>query len=107
VAVDTPEFGTLYGFENHSGRTVLGSQQSPLGRLTRGNGNNGDDGTEGARTHNAIGTYMHGPLLPTNPVLADGLLRLALERKGATLVPQALDDSLAEQARRNAATRKY
>jgi hypothetical protein len=107
VAVETAQFGTLYGFENHSGRTILGRHQSPLGQLTRGNGNNGDDGTEGARTNNAIGTYMHGPLLPTNPALADGLLRLAVERRGGTFDSKALNDTLADQARKNAATRKY
>jgi len=107
VAVETEDFGTLYGFENHSGRTVLGKAQAPLGRLLRGNGNNGDDKTEGARTHNAVGTYLHGPLLPTNPNLADGLLRLALQRCGAELSTAQLDDSLAGQARQNAAARKY
>jgi len=107
AAVKTAEFGTLYGFENHSGRTYLAPDQAPLGRLQRGKGNNGDDGSEGARTHNAIGTYLHGPLLPTNPALADGLIRLALARRGldATLTP--LDDALAERARALAGNRKY
>jgi CobQ-like glutamine amidotransferase family enzyme len=107
VAVQTEEFGALYGFENHSGRTMLGKTQAPLGKLLRGNGNNGEDKTEGARTRNAIGTYMHGPLLPTNPKLADGLLDLALARSGQELPRTQLDDSLAEQARTNAATRAY
>lgn len=107
VAVETADFGTLYGFENHSGRTMLGKAQAPLGMLTRGNGNNGEDNTEGARTHNAIGTYLHGPLLPTNPALADGLLRLAARHRGHAFDSKALDDSLAEQARQNAVARKY
>jgi CobQ-like glutamine amidotransferase family enzyme len=107
VAVETDDFGTLYGFENHSGRTMLGKTQAALGKLTRGNGNNGEDKTEGARTNNAIGTYMHGPLLPTNPALADGLLRLAVERRDGNFDGKALDDTLAEQARLNARTRAY
>ena len=107
AAVQTEEFGTLYGFENHSGRTVLGAGQRPLGRVLRGNGNNGEDGTEGARTVNAIGTYLHGPLLPANPVLADDLLRLALERRGEDVVLEPIDDPLVERSRAEAAGRAY
>ena len=107
AAVQTEEFGTLYGFENHSGRTVLGAGQRPLGRVLRGNGNNGEDGTEGARTVNAIGTYLHGPLLPANPVLADDLLRLALERRGEHAVLEPIDDPLVERSRAEAADRAY
>lgn len=107
VAVETKDFGTLYGFENHSGRTVLGVAQHPLGEVTRGAGNNGEDRTEGARTRNAIGTYMHGPLLPNNPQLADGLLQLALETKGSDTKLGSLQDTLAVQSRQNARSRKY
>jgi CobQ-like glutamine amidotransferase family enzyme len=107
TAVETTEFGVLYGFENHSGKTRLGTDQSPLGTITRGNGNNGEDRTEGARTNNAIGTYLHGPLLPNNPRLADGLIKLALQRKGVNFVPKPIDDALVEQSRKNAAARKY
>jgi CobQ-like glutamine amidotransferase family enzyme len=107
VAVETTDFGILYGFENHSGRTLLGVGQASLGKLTRGNGNNGQDGTEGARTRNAIGTYMHGPILPGNPALADGLIALALQQKGLDVGRIPLDDSLAEQTRTNAAHRPY
>jgi len=107
VAVETTDFGVLYGFENHSGRTYLAANQGRLGTVTRGSGNNGEDQSEGARTNNAIGTYLHGPLLPNNPRLADGLLRLALERKGADFKLKALDDILATQARRMASRREY
>lgn len=107
AAVQTDDFGTLYGFENHSGRTVLGAGQRPLGRVLRGNGNNGDDGTEGARTVNAIGTYLHGPLLPANPVLADALLALALRRRGESGELAPVDDPLVERSRAEAATREY
>lgn len=106
-AVETTDFGTLYGFENHSGRTILGSDQQYLGKVTRGKGNNGQDGTEGARTNNAIGTYLHGPLLPGNPALADGLLRLALQCKSADASFSNIDDSLVTKMRQNAVNRKY
>jgi CobQ-like glutamine amidotransferase family enzyme len=107
IAVDTQEFGTLYGFENHSGKTMLSGSQQPLGKVTRGNGNNGEDRTEGARTENAIGTYCHGPLLPNNPLLADGLIKLALDRKGPDMDLRPIDDTLADASRANAEKRKY
>jgi lipid II isoglutaminyl synthase (glutamine-hydrolysing) len=107
ASVETADFGTLYGFENHSGRTYLKHGQQPFGSVVRGNGNNGEDRTEGARTNNAIGTYLHGPLLPNNPLLADGLIRLALHNKGVSVDLQPVDDTLAEAARHTARTRKY
>ncbi len=70
----------LVGFENHGGRTYLGSTQ-PLGKVLKGNGNNAEDGTEGAVYRNTFGTYLHGSLLPKNPHFADHLLTLALQRK--------------------------
>ena len=75
--------GSLVGFENHSGRTALGPGAVPLGRLRggRGGGNNGRDGGEGCWTGHCIGTYLHGSLLPKNPVLADFLLRGAVARR--------------------------
>ena len=79
-AFDT-EFGTVVGFENHSGRTYLGEGVKPLGTVIRGSGNNGADGTEGARYKNVFCTYSHGPVLPKNPALADGILAAALSRK--------------------------
>ena len=107
VVVETEDFGTLYGFENHSGKTYLGAGQLALGKVTRGNGNNSEDKSEGARTKNAIGTYCHGPLLPNNPLLADGLIRLALQRKGTSTELPAVDDRLANLSRANAKHRKY
>ncbi len=68
----------LAGFENHSGRTYLGSGTRPLGRVLAGSGNNGKDGTEGARYREVYATYLHGPVLPKNPWLADHLLGRAL-----------------------------
>jgi lipid II isoglutaminyl synthase (glutamine-hydrolysing) len=83
----------IAGFENHGGRTYLGSDESPLGRVLKGHGNNGRDGQEGVRRGNVIGTYLHGPLLPKNVWLADRLLELAL---GVDLKP--LDDRLEDAA---------
>jgi CobQ-like glutamine amidotransferase family enzyme len=70
---------TLVGFENHGGRTYLGTAK-PLGKVLKGHGNNAEDHTEGAMYRNTFGTYMHGSLLPKNPHFADHLIALALER---------------------------
>jgi CobQ-like glutamine amidotransferase family enzyme len=69
---------TIAGFENHAGRTRLDPGAQPLGRVVAGFGNDGDSGFEGVRVARAIGTYLHGPLLPRNPWLADWLLSQAL-----------------------------
>jgi CobQ-like glutamine amidotransferase family enzyme len=71
---------TLVGFENHGGRTYLGTAK-PLGKVLKGYGNNAEDYTEGAIYRNAYGTYLHGSLLPKNPHFADYLIELALQRK--------------------------
>jgi CobQ-like glutamine amidotransferase family enzyme len=71
---------TLVGFENHGGRTYLGTAK-PLGKVLKGFGNNAEDYTEGAVYRNAYGTYLHGSLLPKNPHFADYLIKLALQRK--------------------------
>ena len=72
---------TLAGFENHAGRTKLDPGAEPLGRVVAGFGNDGESGFEGARVGRAIGTYLHGPLLPRNPWLADWLLAQALAHR--------------------------
>ena len=82
VVVDSPEFGDLVGFENHSGLTFLGPEVEPLGRVRVGHGNNGRDGFEGARYRNTIGCYLHGALLPKNPQISDWLIATALDRQG-------------------------
>jgi CobQ-like glutamine amidotransferase family enzyme len=96
IAVDLPGGPpVLAGFENHAGRTYLGAGERPLGRVLKGNGNNGKDGGEGVRggPHGTvIGTYMHGPLLPKNTGLADWLTATALGVAPAQLPP--LDDAL-------------
>jgi CobQ-like glutamine amidotransferase family enzyme len=82
----------LAGFENHGGRTHLGSHQSPLGRVLKGYGNDGRSGLEGARRGNTIGTYLHGPLLPKNVWFADWLIARALGVDAADLAP--LEDAI-------------
>jgi hypothetical protein len=72
---------TIVGFENHGGRTYLGKNVKPLGKVIKGFGNNGGDQTEGAVYKNSYGTYLHGPFLPKNPFFADYLIKLALEKK--------------------------
>ena len=84
---------TVVGFENHSGKTWLGSSLQPLGRVLSGYGNNGEDGSEGARYKNVFGTYSHGPLLPKNPAFCDHILATALERKYGAISLEELDDT--------------
>ncbi len=92
VVVDS-QWGELVGFENHSGLTTLGAGVAPMGRVRVGRGNNGRDGTEGALYRNAVGCYLHGSLLPKNPVLTDWLIARALERRfGAVDLAPLLND---------------
>jgi lipid II isoglutaminyl synthase (glutamine-hydrolysing) len=90
----------LAGFENHAGRTQLGAEAVALATVPRGQGNNGEDGTEGAIQGTVVGTYLHGPVLPAAPGLADALLGMALAGlvDGHPLSP--LDDRLETTARR-------
>jgi lipid II isoglutaminyl synthase (glutamine-hydrolysing) len=85
---------TVVGFENHSGLTYLGEGVEPLGKVISGNGNNGKDGTEGAVCGNLYGTYMHGSLLPKNPILADELITRALSRRQGNITLDPLPDVL-------------
>jgi lipid II isoglutaminyl synthase (glutamine-hydrolysing) len=116
----------MVGFENHSGNTFLSSvipanagilnqkdkipdqvrndkermKIQSLGRVLKGFGNNGEDGQEGAIVANCIGTYMHGPILPKNPALADWLILKALNVGNAYMRSlQKLNDSLENQTR--------
>jgi lipid II isoglutaminyl synthase (glutamine-hydrolysing) len=85
---------TVVGFENHAGRTRLGEGVRPLGRVLHGHGNNGRDGGEGVHAGRIVGTYIHGPLLPKNPALADLLIAEALGRRHGTVALEPLDDRL-------------
>jgi lipid II isoglutaminyl synthase (glutamine-hydrolysing) len=90
---------TLAGFENHAGRTKLDADAEPLGRVVAGFGNDGESGFEGCRVGRAVGTYLHGPLLPRNPWFADWVVRQALaHRLGEPPVLAPLPDELEEQA---------
>ena len=97
-----PSGEVLAGFENHGGRTSLGADQQPLGRVLRGHGNDGSSGYEGARSGNTIGTYLHGPLLPKNAWFADWLIERALGVEPAALAPlqDELEDATHLSARR-------
>ena len=98
-AFSSEELGaTLVGFENHAGLVTLGNGVKPLGKVLVGGGNNGTDGTEGARFKNVFASYAHGSLLPKNPVLCDHILLLALTRKYADAVLSPLDDTLENNA---------
>lgn len=105
VEVESPQFGRLIGFENHSGATALDRSQTPLGKVIKGHGNNPKSGFEGAITQAAIGTYMHGPVLPKNPLLTDYLLLEAVKRRYGVTELEPLDDSLEAEAAKIAAGR--
>jgi lipid II isoglutaminyl synthase (glutamine-hydrolysing) len=97
---------TLAGFENHAGRTYLDEGGEPLGRVVAGFGNNGEDGVEGSRVGNALGTYLHGPLLPRNPWLADWLIGKALARRLGDMPDlEPLPDDFESSAQRVSAER--
>ncbi|MDO4621801.1 MAG: glutamine amidotransferase [Eubacteriales bacterium] len=89
---------TVVGFENHSGRTYLGSGVQPLGTVMKGYGNNGEDQTEGVRFHNVFGTYSHGPVLPKNPEFSDWLLETALVRRYGRADLEPLEDAFERAA---------
>jgi len=107
VLLESDELGTIAGFENHAGRTRLDAGAEPLGRVVYGYGNDGETGYEGCRLGRAIGTYLHGPLLPRNPRLADWLLSQALAHRTGGEAPELepLDDHLEAQAQEVSAAR--
>jgi len=85
---------TLVGFENHGGRTYFrDTALQPLGKVVAGYGNNGEDRNEGMRYRNLIGTYLHGPLLPKNPLLADFFIKSMAARKGVE-INRSIDNSI-------------
>ena len=97
---------TLAGFENHAGRTILDEGAEPLGRVISGFGNDGVSGFEGCRSGRVYGTYLHGPLLPRNPWLADRLLEDALAHQtGAAVELAQLSDELEHLAHAVSAAR--
>ena len=105
VVVESAEFGEIIGYENHSGYTVIGEGSVPLGRVLQGAGNNPDDGTEGARSHNVLGSYLHGALLPKNPAISDFLIGTAATRRYGSFEPAAPVGETTERARASAKRR--
>lgn len=94
------EFNETYvGFENHSGRTYIGKDLKPLGKVIAGYGNNGEDGYEGCIYKNCYCTYFHGSLLSKNPELADRLIATALSHKYEEIQLEPLDDTLELKAK--------
>jgi lipid II isoglutaminyl synthase (glutamine-hydrolysing) len=102
VELDPGVRRVLAGFENHGGRTRLGPDTNALGRVLKGHGNNGQDGHEGVRHGNVIGTYLHGPLLPKNAWFADWLIETALRRREPVVPLEPLDDQLETEAHADA-----
>lgn len=102
IVIKSLDNNIAVGFENHGGRTYLGKGIKPFGQVVKGFGNNGIDKTEGAIYKNSIGTYLHGPILPKNPEIADWLIVKALEKKYKKKVKlEKLDDSLSQKARKS------
>jgi len=99
VLIDT-EIGPVTGFENHAGRTLLDPGAEPLGHVVSGFGNDGESGFEGCRLGRAVGTYLHGPLLPRNPRFADWILAQALAHRTGGDPPELapLGDELEAEA---------
>lgn len=96
IFLDSPKFGKVVGYENHGGRTY--HNYEPLGKVVKGYGNNDESVSEGLVYKNLIGTYLHGPILPKNPRIADFLIGAAVERKygKGDLVP--LDNAFEDKA---------
>jgi CobQ-like glutamine amidotransferase family enzyme len=102
VRLDDDEPRVLAGFENHGGRTHLGTGERPLGRVLKGHGNTGTSGVEGVLRGSVIGTYLHGPLLPKNAWFADWLIRRATGLDELEPLDDALEDAAHAEGRRAA-----
>ena len=102
VKTDYVDPNTLVGFENHSGLTFLQGDTLPLGNVSVGFGNNGKDGTEGARYKNVFGTYLHGSFLPKNTHFADYLIELALGTK-----PEEISSDIEFKTHNSLINKKY
>lgn len=100
IVIKSQDFGEIVGYENHSGQTFLDKTAVPLGQVIKGAGNNMRDAHEGVQYHNIIATYLHGPILPKNPRIADFLINEALKRRGLDFKQvKKIDDTFVRQAR--------
>ena len=99
IVTSTESFGEIIGYENHSGQTTLGQNVQPFATVIKGAGNNSQDGHEGARYKNVIGTYLHGSILPKNPQLADYFIEVAVRQRYEDFTPNVIDDLFTELAR--------
>jgi CobQ-like glutamine amidotransferase family enzyme len=106
VVIRRPDGTSLVGFENHSGKTYLGKEVQGLGKVITGGGNNGEDGIEGAQYRTIFGTYLHGSLLPKNPIFADFLISTALKRRYPDIQLSTLDDTFENKAHQTASSFK-
>jgi CobQ-like glutamine amidotransferase family enzyme len=102
VQIKTNDGSTIVGFENHSGQTFLGKDLNALGKVIVGHGNNGQDKSEGAHSGTIYGTYLHGSLLPKNPLLTDRLIEQALARRYGKVPLAPLNDVLELAAHKRA-----
>ena len=105
IITTNEDFGDIIGYENHSGQTYLCKNVQPFATVIKGAGNNSQDGHEGARYKNVIGTYLHGSILPKNPLLADFLIHTAVTKKYGDFSTDIVDDLLADLARKVAEDR--
>lgn len=79
IKIEVEKFNEIcLGFENHGGRTFLSENQKPFGIVLEGNGNNGEDKTEGFIYKNTIGTYLHGPILARNENLCRKIIEIII-----------------------------
>ena len=99
IITTSEQFGDIIGYENHSGQTFLGHNIPALGKVRMGAGNNTLDISEGVRYKNTIGSYLHGSLLPKNPLIADFLIKTAVIKKYGIFTDITIDDSIVESAR--------
>lgn len=82
IEIFNEEFGETYlGYENHIGRTYLGKNMKPLGKVVKGYGNNEEDHVEGCHYKNVFCSYFHGPILVRNQHLADSIIETAAQRQ--------------------------
>ena len=106
IVTHNNDFGDIIGYENHSGQTFLNKSARPFATVVKGAGNNAKENHEGARYKNVIGTYLHGPLLPKNPAIADYLIKTAVKnRYGNFTETNIIDNSFVADARRVAINR--